>query len=358
MKSKLFQIVTLVFAGVISLAPLSAFAAFNDVSLTTDAIISVGGYTLNITGSTAAVQSIVVNSSSFSVTLASGSSFKVSSPTLNQLNSDVTSDVTSNTCTGSESSITLAYSSGGTVTNVITPSATICTNPVSSGGGGGGGGGGTITGCTDPKALNYQRYAYGTQLSTCQYAASSTPATATSTPVVTTTPAFTISFPRTLYFGLSGSDVSLLQTLLKTWGYYTYPQITGYFGNATKAAVAAFQTANGIEPLGGMGPITRAKILALAGSASTPTTPTTSTPTAFTRDLQLYSTGEDVRALQKYLNAHGAVIAPTGAGSVGNETAYFGLATQAALIKFQSANGIAPAAGYFGSKTRAFISTH
>ena len=158
---------------------------------------------------------------------------------------------------------------------------------------------------------------------------------------------------------MSGTDVSLLQTLLKTWGYYTYPEITGYFGNATKAAVAAFQTANGIEQLGGMGPITRAKVLALAGSTQTSTTTSTSTtPTAFTRDLQLNSTGEDVRVLQKYLNAHGFVIAPTGAGSVGNETTYFGLATQAALIKFQSSNSIAPAAGYFGSKTKAFISTH
>ena len=355
MKSKLFQTAVLVFAGVLSLAPLSAFAAFNDVSLTTSAVISVGGYTLNISGSTAAIQSITVSATNFSVTLASGSSFKVSSPTLNQLNSDVTSDVTSNTCTGSESSITLAYSGGATVTNVITPSATICINPVSSSGGGGGGGG-TITGCTDPKALNYQRYAYGTQLSTCQYAASSTPAIATSTPVATT-PSLSISFPRTLYFGLSGTDVSLLQTLLKTWGYYTYPEITGYFGNATKAAVAAFQTANGIEPLGGMGPITRAKILALAGG-STSSAPTTTTSASFTRDLQLYSTGEDVRTLQKYLNAHGTVIAPTGAGSVGNETTYFGPATQAALIKFQSANGITPAVGYFGSKTKAFTSTH
>lgn len=342
--------------AVLFCTPAFALAAFNDVNLTTDAVISVGGYTLNISGSTAAVQSIVVNPGSFSVTLASGSSFKVTSPTLNQLNSDVTSDVTSNICTGSESSITLGYSGGGSVTNVITPSTTICTT--ASSGGGGGGGGGTIVGCTDPKALNYSKYAHGTQLSTCQYEqASSTPTTATTTALMPST--FSISFPRLLNVGVSGTDVSLLQTLLKTWGYYTYPEITGYFGNATKAAVAAFQTANGIEPLGGMGPITRAKILALAGSTSVSApSAATSTPTTFTRDLQLYSTGEDVRALQKYLNTHGFVIAPTDAGSVGNETTYFGLATQAALVKFQTANGITPAVGYFGSKTRAFIITN
>ena len=55
------------------LSPLLAFAAYNNVSLTTAAVVSVGGYTLDVSGSTAALQSITVNGSSFSVTLASGS---------------------------------------------------------------------------------------------------------------------------------------------------------------------------------------------------------------------------------------------------------------------------------------------
>ena len=63
--------------------------------------------------------------------------------------------------------------------------------------------------------------------------------------------------------------------------------------------------------------------------------------------------GADVKALQVYLNTHGYVIASSGAGSPGNETTKFGGATKAALIKFQKANGITPAAGYFGPKTRA-----
>jgi hypothetical protein len=131
--------------GIIALSlPALAFAAFNDVTLTTDALISVGGYTLNVSGSSATIQSIVVNTSSFSVTLASGSSLTVSSRTLQQLSSDITSDIASIVCTGSASSIALAYAGGGTVTNVITPSATVCTGsggaspPVSSGQGGGG----------------------------------------------------------------------------------------------------------------------------------------------------------------------------------------------------------------------------
>ncbi|MES2994650.1 MAG: peptidoglycan-binding protein [Patescibacteria group bacterium] len=73
------------------------------------------------------------------------------------------------------------------------------------------------------------------------------------------------------------------------------------------------------------------------------------------RDLELGSQGEDVRALQKYLNTHGFPVAGTGAGSSGNETTYFGNATRAALILFQKAKGITPAVGYFGPKTRSVI---
>ena len=134
-------------AIVLCALPAVACAAFNDVTLTTDAVISVGGYTLNVSGSSAVIQSINVDAGSFSVTLASGSSFSVSSPTLHQLSSDVSSDVVSNPCTGSESSISLAYSGAGTVTNVITPAATVCSGsgstpppaPAPSGGGWSGG---------------------------------------------------------------------------------------------------------------------------------------------------------------------------------------------------------------------------
>ncbi len=64
---------------------------------------------------------------------------------------------------------------------------------------------------------------------------------------------------------------------------------------------------------------------------------------------------EEVRALQKLLNAHGFTIAASGGGSPGNETTFFGPATKAALIKFQKAKNITPAVGYFGPKTRAIF---
>ena len=75
----------------------------------------------------------------------------------------------------------------------------------------------------------------------------------------------------------------------------------------------------------------------------------------FNRDLELRDEGQDVYELQKYLNQAGYVVAASGAGSPGNETTYFGPATQAALIKFQQAHGISPAAGYFGPVTRGVV---
>lgn len=73
---------------------------------------------------------------------------------------------------------------------------------------------------------------------------------------------------------------------------------------------------------------------------------------SFKRNLSLGVIGSDVKELQKYLNANGFIISKSGAGSLGKETNYFGLATRSALIRFQKAKKIAPAAGYFGPMTR------
>ncbi len=75
----------------------------------------------------------------------------------------------------------------------------------------------------------------------------------------------------------------------------------------------------------------------------------------FTRDLELGMTGADVKELQKFLNAKGFVISASGVGSAGNETTLFGSLTKSALAKFQSANKISPAVGYFGPLTRSAV---
>lgn len=66
-----------------------------------------------------------------------------------------------------------------------------------------------------------------------------------------------VTLTRQLQVGSTGSDVSALQTFLA--GDPTiYPQglVTGYYGALTKAAVARFQTRNGISPVGRVGPAT------------------------------------------------------------------------------------------------------
>ncbi|MBU2220711.1 peptidoglycan-binding protein [Patescibacteria group bacterium] len=67
--------------------------------------------------------------------------------------------------------------------------------------------------------------------------------------------------------------------------------------------------------------------------------------TTFTRDLTVNSSGADVTALQTWLIGKGFSI-PAGA------TGFFGPQTKAALAVYQAANGISPAAGYFGPLTR------
>ena len=72
--------------------------------------------------------------------------------------------------------------------------------------------------------------------------------------------------------------------------------------------------------------------------------------------LTVGSRGADVQALQVLLNQNAATqVAATGAGSPGNESTYFGAKTAAALAKYQKANGIKPASGYFGKITQAFV---
>ncbi len=92
----------------------------------------------------------------------------------------------------------------------------------------------------------------------------------------------------------------------------------------------------------------QAQIGASTGSSSSYT---------FTRDLTVGSTGADVKALQQFLNSHGAQVAASGTGAPGSESTYFGTLTKAALAKWQAANGVSPAAGYFGPITRAKVNS-
>ena len=85
-----------------------------------------------------------------------------------------------------------------------------------------------------------------------------------------------------------------------------------------------------------------AQLAALSGGS------TVTTSTTFTSDMTVGSTGAQVTALQQMLVANGHLVMPAGV-SMG----YFGSLTQAAVAKWQAANGVSPAAGYFGPISRA-----
>ena len=110
-------------------------------------------------------------------------------------------------------------------------------------------------------------------------------------------------------------------------------------------------------------PATSATTSSSTAAAATSTTqgPGPASPSSFAftfiRSLQIGSKGEDVRELQIYLNGLGFPVSMSGVGSPGQETDYFGRATQAALVKFQLANGITTDTGYFGPRTRALIAS-
>jgi len=74
--------------------------------------------------------------------------------------------------------------------------------------------------------------------------------------------------------------------------------------------------------------------------STTPAATPPTTPVAITKQLDFGMTDAQVKELQKFLNTHGFQLASTGVGSPGNETNYFGPLTQAALQKFQAAQGI------------------
>ncbi len=176
--------------------------------------------------------------------------------------------------------------------------------------------------------------------------------------------------------GSSGTAVVQLQTYLmnasvgKAALALKQAGATGYFGNLTYTALVEYQKLVGISPANGYyGSETRNYILSHPLLVTTPTTsvqiPTPTTPVVITpptlptgttltlnRYLEIGMTGEDVRLLQKYLNNNGYTVALTGVGSPGNETNYFGFATKAAVIKFQTARGITPLSGYVGPITK------
>ena len=270
-------------------APALAFAAYNDVTLTTDVVLSVNSVSINVSGSSATMETIAVGATSFTATLQAASAMTISAPNLSVTTEPAIGGITA-VCSSGVKTITIPSVTGANTVTVV-PSSTACTNDTSSTSSGGGGPVGLVGsggGGVGSSALVV-------------------------IPAPSTPPASTPSSS-----GLSTTQVDAILSLLSSFG-------------ADQATIDNVKAA-------------------LNGQA------TTGTVTAvFVRNLELGMTGADVKALQQWLNANGYRVAESGYGSPGNETTKFGGATKAALIKFQKANGITPAVGYFGPKTRAAV---
>ncbi len=84
---------------------------------------------------------------------------------------------------------------------------------------------------------------------------------------------------------------------------------------------------------------------------------TKTSPLSFTRNLELWDGGVDVKNLQEFLISQASGSAAQKLKTHG-VTEMFGSLTLDALIEFQKSVGISPASGYFGPITRAYVNGH
>ncbi len=143
--------------------------------------------------------------------------------------------------------------------------------------------------------------------------------------VSTSAPAAPAKLP-TLLLGSRSSDVKTLQEMLNAKG-YNAGSVDGIFGRNTRAAVIAFQNANGLAADGIVGKLTWAKLY-----DTTAALPSASTATGTQPMVYRGSRGDAVRRLQELLNKKGF--------DCGAVDGIFGSKTYAAVMAFQKANGL------------------
>ncbi len=136
--------------------------------------------------------------------------------------------------------------------------------------------------------------------------------------------------------GDSGAAVTELQERLAALGYYNGP-ISGYFGEQTAAAVIEFQVSQGLMADGVVGVSTEAALFGSAASAD---------PGVVGGALRLGSSGNAVTSLQEQLAALGFYNGPI--------SGYFGSLTEAAVMDFQSSQGLL-ADGIVGGATESAL---
>ncbi len=118
-------------------------------------------------------------------------------------------------------------------------------------------------------------------------------------------------------------------------------------GTSTASAVLTFTLTAPLVVAGGGGSTGSS----FGGGAVSTSAPITSVYHGFDADLRLGMQSVDVKTLQQFLNSIGFIVASTGPGSKGKETSYFGVATAAALKRFEKSQNL-PQTGQLYSVTR------
>ncbi|MBN6185475.1 peptidoglycan-binding protein [Aneurinibacillus sp. BA2021] len=136
----------------------------------------------------------------------------------------------------------------------------------------------------------------------------------------------------TLSLGDKGAEVKTLQQTLKSKGYFTYNNITGYYGSVTKESVRKFQRASHLQADGIAGPKTQAALYGAAASKSTSMA-----------TLRYGARGAAVSSVQSRLKQLGYY--------TGKIDGIYKGGTQSAVKKFQQAARLS-ADGVVGPKTR------
>ena len=150
-------------------------------------------------------------------------------------------------------------------------------------------------------------------------------------------------FVHTLGIGSKGAEVKQLQAKLRQLGFFKHPTNTGLFGAVTKAAVVAFQKAEGLTASGAVNSATRDALNGVSAPAPAPQ----ASAGEFVSNLGLGSKGAEVKQLQAKLRELGFFNHPTDTGS-------FGGVTRAAVRAFQKAQGLSQV-GFVGPGTRAAL---
>ncbi len=243
---------------------------------------------------------------------------------------------------------------------------------------GSGGAAATIYGCMDKNATNYNPYAVLPSANEPCHYITTTPTIAITQPVTAFTQPFvmvtssglvctdSLYLTKPVKFGAKNNpqDVMLLQKFLNAYEKNNFI-VDGFYSKDNFSAVVRWQEKYAdeiLKPWGakqGTGYVyitSLKKIKQLQAAVCTSTTNKNSNNSiVFNRLLKKDSNGQDVRALQVWLNTHSFTVATTGKGSLGNETDYFGSNTQKALIKMQKKYGIKVANGQTGVETNMLL---